>query len=84
MALVALHQCVGSYQREAVLMISDGIQRHLPTLHGVAALAIGAKLATMYIRMAIGAVGADILENQAGVTLHARHFLVHAPQGIPV
>ena len=44
-------------------MIANGLQRNMPAFHGMAALAVGAKLATMYVRVAIGAVGADILED---------------------
>jgi hypothetical protein len=49
----------------------------------VTALAIGAKLAAMYVGVAIGAVSADFLEHQARVALHAIDLLVHAAQRIP-
>jgi hypothetical protein len=81
-ALVAFHQGMGSDQRKTILMIANGIQRNMPAFHRMAALAIGAKLTAMYVRMAIGTVGADILEYQFGMALHARNFLVHALQGI--
>jgi hypothetical protein len=73
---------MGSDQRKTILMIANGIQRNMPAFHRMAALAIGAKLTAMYVRMAIGTVGADILEYQFGMALHARNFLVHALQGI--
>ncbi|MDR3734749.1 MAG: hypothetical protein P4L10_04335, partial [Acidobacteriaceae bacterium] len=81
-ALVAFHQGMGSDQRKTILMIANGIQRYMPAFHRMAALAVGAKLTAMYVRMAIGTMGTDILEYQLGVALHARNFLVHALQGI--
>lgn len=48
----------------------------------MAAFTVCAKLAAMNVRMAIGAMRAYILENQACVAFGAGHFLVHAAQWI--
>lgn len=81
-ALVALHQRMRSNQREAVLVVANRIQRNVPALNGVAAFTIGAKLPAMNIGVAIGAFGADILEDHAGMALGAADLLVHAAQRI--
>jgi hypothetical protein len=81
-ALVALHQRVRSHQREAVLMIAKRVQRNIPPFHRVATLAVGAKLPTMNICVAISTSGTDILEDHADVALRATHLLVHAPQRV--
>lgn len=49
----------------------------------MATLAVSSKLPAVYVRVAIGAVAADVLEHQAGVALRTTDLLVHAPQGIP-
>ena len=82
-AVFALRQLVRAHQRETVLVILNGLQRDLPTLDGVATGAIGAELAAMNIGVAIRALRADVLEDQASVALNAIHFLVHAAEGVP-
>src|ERR1035438_9238879 len=59
-ALVALHQGVRPYQRKAVLVVANRILRDIPTLDRVATFALGAELAAMNIRVAIGATLADV------------------------
>ena len=81
-ALFALHQGMGSNQREAVLVVLNGLQRGLPAFDGVAIGAIGSKLATMDVGVAIGASRTYIFEHHAGVALAATHVLVHAAQRI--
>ena len=82
-AVFALRQLVRAHQWETVLVILNGLQRDLPPLHGVATGAIGAELAAMNIGVAIRALRADVLEDQASVALNAIHFLVHAAEGVP-
>lgn len=48
----------------------------------MAALAIAAELAPMYVRMAIGTMRAYIFEYQAGMAAHAGNFRMHAAQRI--
>ena len=54
----------------------------MPARHGVAAFAVSAKLAAVDVGVTIGAVGADIFENQAGMAGRASHLLVHSAQGV--
>lgn len=82
MALVALHQRMGSHQRKAILVILDRIQGNIPTLDRVATFTIGAKLPTMNIGVAIGAMHTDVLEYEVGVALGAGNLLVHAAQRV--
>ena len=82
-ALCALHHGMRANQREAVLMVLDRVYRDLPTLYRVAALAVCAELTAMNVCVAIRALLADIFEDQAGMTLVAAYFFVHAAQGIP-
>jgi hypothetical protein len=81
-AILALRESVRADQRKTVLVILNSLQRNLPALDRVATRAIGAKLATMDVRMAVCALGADVFEDQVGVTLDAIHFLVHAAKWI--
>lgn len=71
-----------THKGEAILVIANLLERDLPTLDRVAAFAVGAELAAMYIGMAISAMRAHILENQTGVALGAGNFFVHAVQRI--
>jgi len=80
MALVALHQRMGSHQRKAILVILDRIQGNIPTLDRVATFTIGAKLPTMNIGVAIGAMHTDVLEYEVGVALGAGNLLVQVWQ----
>ncbi len=82
MALIALHNGVCADQRETVLVILDLLDVYLPAFNGVAALAIGSELAAMDICVALGALGADLFEHQAGVALRARNLSMHTTQRI--
>lgn len=82
MAFLALHQSVRANQWEAILVVANRIQRDLPSFYGVATLAVGSELAAMNIRMAIGAAGAYVLEDQTRMALHASDLLVHAAKRI--
>jgi hypothetical protein len=67
-----------SHQRKTILVIANLIQRGLPTFHCVAALAVGAELASVDVSVAISAMSAHILEDQARMALRAAHLLVHS------
>ena len=81
-ALVALHQGMGSHQREAILVVLNRLERGLPAFDRVAVGTIGAKLAAVYVGVAIRAARTYILEHHAGMALAATHVLVHAAQRI--
>lgn len=82
MAIFALRQRVRANQREAVLMVPNGLQGNLPSFDGVTTGAIGAELALVNVGVAIGALRADVLEHHAGMTLGASHFLMHGAQRV--
>ena len=48
----------------------------------MAAFAVRAELTTMNVSMAISAMSAGVLEDQAGMALGAGHLLMHAAQRI--
>jgi len=82
-AVVALQQCMRTDQRETILMIANLLERCLPALHRVAALAVGSELPTMNVGVAIGAARAYVLECQAEMALGTRDFCMHTAQRIP-
>lgn len=82
MAPFAFDECMRSYQREAVLVIADGLHCHIPSLDRMTTLAVGAHLAAMDIRMAIGTMLANIFKDEAGVALCTRNLLVHAAERV--
>ena len=62
-------------------MVADLLLGSKPPLQDVALGAIRSKLSQMNIGMAIGAIPADIGEDQLRVTLRARELFVSAPKG---
>jgi len=78
MAAVTLQRGMSADQGETVLMIAYGLNRDLPALHVVAALAVCAHLPVMDVGVAVTASGAGVGKNRLRVTLRARHVLVHA------
>lgn len=81
-AIVALHCCMGSQQREAVLVILHLLNSNIPTLDGMALRAICAHFSLMHVRVAVLAILAYIRENRLHVALRAFHFFVHAAQRV--
>ena len=63
-------------------MIANRVQRNIPSFDRVATLAVGSKLPSMNVCVAISTTGADIFEDHASVALRATHLLVHAPQWV--
>ena len=80
MARVTIHYRVRSHQRKAVLVLLNLLYGHVPSLDRVALLAIGAQLATMNIRVAVGALAADVSKNRLGVALLACDAFVQSAQ----
>lgn len=77
---LTVHRGMAAHQRKPVLVQLDVLQRYAPALYSVALLANRSHLAAVYIRVAVGALGAHVLEHQAGVALRAPHARVHATQ----
>ena len=73
---------MSSDQRKAILMLLDFADGNAPSIHGVALLASRSKLATVDIRMAIGALRTDFRKHEIGVALATCDFLVHPAQRI--
>ena len=81
-ALIALHQGMGAHQGEAILVVLDILDRHLPALDRVAALAVGSELAPMNVRVTIRALGAYLLEHHVRVALRACNLGMHSAQRV--
>jgi hypothetical protein len=77
MAGLAFDHGVRAYQRKAVLMVLNRLNRDGPTLLSVTLLATPAKLATVDIRVASRARGPDVAENLTDVALRAGDTLMH-------
>jgi len=82
MALIAVKRGVRTNQREAVQVLIDLLHRNVPSLDGVALLAIRAHLALVNVSVAIRALLADVRKDRLGVALNATHAFVHAAQRI--
>lgn len=82
MALLALHGGMSTEKWESILVILHLLDGDVPTLNGVALGAIRSHLAAVNIRVAIGAILADVSEHRLEVALNAFHLFVHAAQGI--
>ena len=80
---VASERRVRTDQGKAVLMLFDVPNRDLPPLDTVAVFAVGSKLPSMNIGMAIGAAMAHFGKNKARMTLRAvDQRRVHAAQWV--
>jgi hypothetical protein len=77
-ALIAVKRGVRANQWEAVQVLIDLLHRNVPSLDGVALLAIRAHLALVNVSVAIGALFPDIGEDRLGVALNAAHTFMHA------
>ena len=82
MAFIALHRGVSPEKRKPVLVIAHLLDRDIPALHGVASRAVRTHLAAMDVRVAIGAVLANVCEYWLNVALRALHFFVHAAERV--
>ena len=82
MAIGAIEQGVNAQQREAVHVLLQFLRMNLPAFHGVALLAVRAKLPAMNIGVAILAMRAGFRKDEAGVALRAADFGVHPEERI--
>ena len=82
MALLALNNRVCAEQRKPIEVILNRLIRDLPAKHRMAFGAVGAKLPTVNIGVAIGAVLANVRENGLCVASRAGYFFVHAAEWI--
>jgi len=82
MARLALHRSVRTHQREAVLVLADGLRRDLPAADRMASRAVGAHLSVVKVRVTIGAVLPYIGEDGLDVALCAGDCYVQAAEGI--
>jgi hypothetical protein len=82
MALIAFNHGVSAHQREPVLVALNSRDIYLPAFHGVAALAIGSKLAAVNVCVALRTLRTHLLEHQVGVALRARNLSMHPAQRI--
>jgi len=82
MALRAFHNSVRAEKRESVEVLRNRLHRHLPAENRVTLSAVGAELSAVNVRMASGAILADVSENRSGMTPCARYFFVHSAQRI--
>jgi hypothetical protein len=81
-ALVAVNRGVRTNEREAVQVLIYLLHRNVPSLDGMALLAIRAHLAPVNVGVAIRALFADVRKDRFGVALNAAHAFVHATQRI--
>jgi len=78
----AFHSCVGAQQRKTIEVILDRLHRNIPAHGSVALGAVGAKLAAVNIRVAVGAILAHVGEDGFHMAFRAINFFVHPAQGI--
>ena len=79
---IAIHRCVRSRQRKAVVMLLHLLNRNLPSANCVALLAIRSELTPVDVGVAILASLPYVAEHRLGMALDASHRLVHAAQRI--
>lgn len=70
------------YEREAILVLLDSLDRNAPATDRVALFAICAHLPAVNVCMAIGALGSRVTEYKTGVALAARYVFVKTAQWI--
>jgi hypothetical protein len=80
---IAVHGSVRADQWKTVLMLIDGMDRNLPAIDPMAKLALRSVFPPVKVGMAILAVAAHVAEHRIDVAFLARHFRMHAAQGIP-
>lgn len=67
-------------EREAVLMLIDVVDRHLPSGVAVAQITLGSIFSPMDIRVAVLTLISDFGEHQVGMTILTTNALVHPTQ----
>lgn len=81
-AAVALERGMSADQWKPVLVIPNGLNRHLPTFHAVAAFAVCAHLPVMNVGVTVSAPCASVGKNRFRMALCARHVLVHTKERV--
>ena len=81
MAGVANHRRMPADQREAVAVVRHGLNGDSPSAHAMAVLALRAELASVEIRVAVGALLPRFGKYFRDMARITGHTLVHAPQG---
>ena len=76
MTVVAGRGGMRANEREAVVMIANGGNLHIPPANAMALLAIGSELAAMQIGMALGTACRSLGKVQVHMATGARHILV--------
>lgn len=79
---IAIHRCMRSSERKAIIVLLHLLNGNRPSLHRVTLLTIRAELPLVNIGMAILASLPHIREHGLDVALRARHRLVHATKRI--
>jgi len=82
MTCVAFRRGMSAEQREPVLVILDGLDRHAPAARRVAFLASASHLVHVNIGVAIGTIGARVPEHETGVAAAAACRLMKTTQRI--
>ena len=80
--IVALDSRMSAEEREAVLVVTHLLDGDVPSLHRMALCAVRTHLSPMDVRMAIGAILANVGKDRLDVAGHAFHLLVHASERI--
>ena len=81
-ALIAIKSGMCTDEREAVQVLVDLLDRNIPSLDGVALLAISAHLALVNVGVAIRALHAHVAEDRFGVALRAADAFVHPAERV--
>ena len=81
-ALFAWHGGMRTKKRKTVLVILHLLYGYVPTAHGVALCAVGSKLPSMNVCVAVRTVLSYVREHRFCVALRALHLLVHPAQWI--
>lgn len=82
MAIVALQGRVGANKGKAVFVVLNVLHRDVPAADRMALLAARSHLAPVDVRMAVGALSANIRKHRLAVALGARDVFVQATQRI--
>ena len=75
---IAIYRGVGAGQGKAIIVLPNLRDRHLPSAHRVALLAIRSQLPAMDVGVAVLASLPDVGEDGLNVALRASHSLMHA------
>lgn len=79
---VAIGHSMCAKQWEAILVLLNRAHRYLPTIYGMATLALCSHLPAMDVSMTIGAAQPDIRKHRTHMALRAHNFFVHSAKWI--